>query len=372
MRNFGHVDSSALICLYNRRTGLYVPHAPSKSQACADYFYEKGGEIEKILADMENSVGPVITEILRAEAPPKWRSDDDITVLKFVVLQSKRTEFAKEQMNESSKKVLGKINELFPGEFPNLTEKEVDRTATARMLVSMSEMNYHAAVDLRCKLLRNKTGIPFITSDHPVVRYNQYFERHPSLSDSGLICRGLQMFFPLNPQYLLVLFDSDVYKVGGRNFKVTCVDVTKDDVEALNTLQVVNAGEHLYFSQDVRQAYIEALVKRANGYLKTEKARVRAGPAFVGDRRHGTIVAGCLVDIRIGLNLHCMKITPKAKERYSPSLHPRNRYRNLDLLQIFYEFSREVLAKKMKESQFEEFRKKREQERNASHSRVSR
>jgi hypothetical protein len=131
------------------------------------------------------------------------------------------------------KKMIEKIHELFPGDFPNLTEAEVDRTGTARMLVNISQMNYHAADDLRCKLLRNKTGIPLITSDHPVVRCNQYFERHPSLSDSGLICRGLQIFLPLNPQYLLVLFDSDVYKVGGRNFRVTCVDATKDDVEML-------------------------------------------------------------------------------------------------------------------------------------------
>jgi len=60
----------------------------------------------------------------------------------------------------------------------------------------------------------------------------------------------------------------------------------------------------------------------------------------------------------------------KAKERYSPSRDPRNRYRNLELLQIFYDFSREVLAKRMKESQFEEFRKNWEQKRSACRSRV--
>jgi hypothetical protein len=104
LRNFGHGDSSRLICLYNRRTGLYVPHAAIKSQACGDYFYEKGGDTERVLAEMENSVGPVITEMLRVERPPKWRSDDHVRLLKFVVFQNARTEFAKEQMDEGSKK----------------------------------------------------------------------------------------------------------------------------------------------------------------------------------------------------------------------------------------------------------------------------
>jgi hypothetical protein len=96
-------------------------------------------------------------------------------------------------------------------------------------------------------------------------------------------------------------------------------------------------------------------------HLKSEKATARAGPAIVGGKEHGTIVACSRVDIQIGLNLVCMKITPKAKERYSSSHDPYNRFRNVELMETFHEFVGEVLAKRLKENEFEEFRKAREQ-----------
>ena len=90
LRNFGHGDSSGLIRLYNRRTGKYVPNAPIKTQACADYFYEKGADVEKTLADLENDLSPLVSAIIRDQNPPKWGSYQHITLLKFVVFQSVR------------------------------------------------------------------------------------------------------------------------------------------------------------------------------------------------------------------------------------------------------------------------------------------
>jgi hypothetical protein len=366
LRNFGHGDASGLICLYNRRTSRYVRDAGIRTQACADYFYGKKKEIEISLSKMEDRLAPLISEMLRAETPPKWGSQDHVQLVKFVVFQCARPPFAKDEAEESAQKHLAKIEELFPSQFSHLTRREENSIETPRMLLSIAEVNHHAAFDLRCKLLRNRTGVPFITSDHPVVLYNQYFEHpKPIASNTGLICRGLQVFLPFSPKYILVLFDSDVYKVGERNFKVTCVDVARDDVEQLNILQVVNAGENLYFSEEASQAHIEALVKRAMPHLKLEKANARAGPAIVGGKEDGTIVASSPVDIQIGLDLGCMKITPKAKERYSPSHDPYNRFRNVELVEMFHDFVREVLAKRMKESQFEEFRKARDHKKRA-------
>jgi hypothetical protein len=370
LRNFGHGDSSSgLICIYNRRTKAHFPHAPIKSQACANYFYEKGAGVESDLASMENRLGPLVKRMIKDESPPKWDSVDHAALLKFIVFQSVRTMFAKEEADENNYKTLAKIAELCPGQFPHLAWQQDDQEHTPRMLLSIAEFNYHAAADLRCKLLRNKTGIAFITSDHPVVKYNQYFEEpEPVMCNTGLNCRGLQLFVPLNPKYLLVLFDSSIYQVGERNFKVVCVDVTRDDVNELNTLQLVNAGEHLYFGEDVTREYLGDLVKRSNRHLKAEKATVRTGPAIVSGEERGTVVASSLVDIRIGLHLSCMEVTPKAKERYSPSYHPSNRYRDLALQETLTDFAREVSAKRLRDSQFEEFRQRRQKKQHGLHS----
>lgn len=72
--------------------------------------------------------------------------------------------------------------------------------------------------DLKVKLLINTTVTPFITSDHPVIRYNQFLEmrRHPG-GNAGLAAKGLQVFLPLSPKHMLLFYDDWVYKVGGRS-----------------------------------------------------------------------------------------------------------------------------------------------------------
>lgn len=360
LRNFGHGDSRRLISLYNRRTAQYVEHASIKTQACDDYFYEQGGTIEAALHEMEAKVGPIITEMIRTEQPPKWDSPEHKMLLRFVVFQLSRTPFAKEEANEQNEKMVAKIDKLFPGEFPNLVEREAGPYETIQMLLSIANVNFHAALDLRYKLLRNTTKLPFITSDHPVALYNQFHEKLDSnVSHSGLNSRGLQIFFPLSSKYLLVIFDANVYKVGGRNFRVTCVPVTEEDVITLGILQVVNAGEHIYFDETVSRKYVVSLVSKASKYLKAEKSVVRSGPAIVDGRPHGTIVHASRVDTKIGLNLRCMKVSPSAK-KYETCSNPQLLYRNIPLLTALPEFLQAIRTGHYTDSQFEEFWEARE------------
>jgi hypothetical protein len=160
LRNFGHGDSRALICLFNRRTGLYVSHAPIKTQACADYFYERGDSVEIALGEMESRLGPLISSIIAQGRPPKWRSPDHLALLKFIVFQLSRTRFAKDAADEQNEKMVQKIDELWPGAFPEMVEQELAPTETTQMLLRAAGMNYHSAVDLRFKLPRNKRRFP--------------------------------------------------------------------------------------------------------------------------------------------------------------------------------------------------------------------
>jgi len=48
-------------------------------------------------------------------------------------------------------------------------------------------------IDLHYKLLHNRTNIPFIISDHPVGKYNQFMERRNiDMGCTGFASRGLQ------------------------------------------------------------------------------------------------------------------------------------------------------------------------------------
>ncbi|PSB29751.1 hypothetical protein C7B70_17685 [Chlorogloea sp. CCALA 695] len=128
--------------------------------------------------------------------------------------------------------------------------------------------------DLHFKLIVNQTRKPFITSDHPVVLYNQFLEDKKSYgSNTGIACKGLEIFIPLSPSHLLIFFDGNVYKIGSKsNFLVVITSET--DVENLNLLQCISANENLYFNQEVTELQISHLMRRATQYRNTTKANV--------------------------------------------------------------------------------------------------
>jgi hypothetical protein len=103
------------------------------------------------------------------------------------------------------------------------------------------------ATDLTLKLLVNKTAIQFVTSDNPVVRYNQYWEDRPGISHVGWACQGLQVFLPISPSHMLLFYDGTIYKAGDKRSSI--VEIPEEaDVRQLNGLQWVNAQEVVLFS----------------------------------------------------------------------------------------------------------------------------
>jgi len=99
-------------------------------------------------------------------------------------------------------------------------------------------------------IVKNKTDIPFLTSDNPVSKQNQYMEkRNWPAGHVGIACIGLQILLPIDPSTYLILFDKDIYKVGRNREQI--IEVNKKDVEELNQLQYLNADETIYFTQSL-------------------------------------------------------------------------------------------------------------------------
>jgi Protein of unknown function (DUF4238) len=210
LRNFARRDVNKLICLYHLPTDRFVPRAPIRTQACEDYFYQDP-KVEKGLSELEAIARPIITAAVTSEVLPNWRSLEHTQLLIFVLFQSLRTRSAADETNEQQEKMLKQLVEMDPRMTSFAEAMNATSSHTPLMLLRLAAMHYYVAIDLRYKMLRNGTGNPFIPSDHPVVPYNQFYERkHPLQSNTGLGSRGLQLFFPLNPSYILVLYDYDV------------------------------------------------------------------------------------------------------------------------------------------------------------------
>lgn len=109
---------------------------------------------------------------------------------------------------------------------------------------------WHVALainDLSCHLFGPEAG-NFITSDHPVFGYNQYCEGIDYQGTTGALCRGLQIFVPLSPRSLLVLFDEKVYKVVKAERRPYRSIAPATDVATLNAMQLLSAHPNVYFS----------------------------------------------------------------------------------------------------------------------------
>jgi hypothetical protein len=186
----------------------------------------------------------------------------------------------------------------------------------------------HFALDLKWKLLENRTRRLFIASDNPAVRYNQFLEkRHFLASNTGVASKGLQIFLPIGPRHMLMLYDGDIYRIGGRKHLETHIEVEREaDVEALNILQTANADEVLYFSADTDIVHVREAVEGAKPHRRKELTDVKKHCAIGPDGKESTLIQQSRVDLRIGLALGFAVILPSVGGRHLPlrAVHLRN------------------------------------------------
>ena len=102
----------------------------------------------------------------------------------------------------------------------------------------------------------------FITSDSPVYIYNQYCEGIRDRGITGLTSRGLQMFVPLSPHLILILYDGWAYKVRSLTDRRACRSFAKrrSDIDQLNLVQMLSAERNVYFAGWEQRKDIESLL----------------------------------------------------------------------------------------------------------------
>ena len=123
--------------------------------------------------------------------------------------------------------------------------------------------------NLKAKLLINKTGHSFITSDNPVVLNNSLMEYNGNYS-YGLNSSGLQIFYPLFPQLGVIYYDEKVYKVGLN--KQNVIDIKNEsDVYMLNCWIMVNATNNIYFDKSISESYIRYIYAYAKKHRQIQK-----------------------------------------------------------------------------------------------------
>ena len=169
LRNFSNNQKS--IGGFFLKNNKYIPNLSINKTACKEYIYGQTMAIENALCKIEQECSIIISNILSTEQL-NLTNDEYTLILLFIMISESRT-LQIADYNDAQLATLAKIliensqsknaNSNVHYEIPNLTSMQ-----TSIKLI-------YLLTDLKLLLIKNETNRGFITSDNPVVRYNQYF-----------------------------------------------------------------------------------------------------------------------------------------------------------------------------------------------------
>jgi hypothetical protein len=317
-KNFSVDQDGKHIRLYNINSDFYFDHAAISGQAKMKYLYGEDDQLETQLEKLENLCAPIFRSIIEEDQLPESTAEGQL-LGKFILYQHARTVRQGQIMNDMS-------NSLMRDIIGNKAEND-DMSVCEMMHMVDKKLPYLAHLDY--KLIINESDIPFITSDNPVVLYNQMMEAKNHGTPAAWANMGLQVFFPISPDHLIYLHDCYNYIANGRAGSSTITTNTDWDVVQLNTLQYLNCGEMLYFDDQFEKSDIETLIRN------NQEARKKAwtptprsfGPYHWVEMSHP----------RIHLQLSLTRLSPRGRQ-FKPGTHlVYLRHRDFYLLRNGYE-----------------------------------
>jgi hypothetical protein len=293
LRNFSYQNNKKQIGVFNIQSQFYYSQANLKHQGSKNFFYGTDGVIEDNLSVIEGDLARIIKVVLETNQLPKKESEEHIELLFFVALTDLRNPVRIEGAKLMFQEMASRIREMDENAdterfVPSMTHEEV---------IAMSFSGLKDVVrtisDLDYKLLFNKTSKPFISSDFPIVKYNQYLEakKWPQ-SKTGYGLTGLQIFIPLSSDVAILFFDSDIYKVGDKKQK--SYSITKEeDIDSLNILQFINCFETIFFDEKADEIYIRHLFKKSKRFKRANVSRAGLSYLFKdGDNQEEIVKSG--------------------------------------------------------------------------------
>ncbi|MGO9121663.1 MAG: DUF4238 domain-containing protein [Desulfomonilaceae bacterium] len=343
------IDGGDKINLFNVNQQKPIPAVPIKDQCYEEYYYGKDLKQENAFEKLEDAVARTVRCIEDSKELPPKMSEEYLVLFFYILSQDNRTKRAGEQQNEMTNKMWRTIlrdNKELSAALQHW--KIVEKIPTALPLYATAT-TWPLGFDLKMKIVVNKTKEGFITSDSPVVRYNQYMENFQAASCTGLASHGLQIFFPISPQSMLFLYDSSVYRVG-KNGCDFCEDLADAEAIKLNELQWLNALENVYYSDETNLDSISAQAKRFLAHRRVDLSVVEAYEHVTDPRR--SLIATRDLDWKTRLRPSFLRIM-KSKSRIP--LERRNPIRNEYMWVAWNQFEEEVEAGNYRDQDFLKF-----------------
>lgn len=290
------------IHLLLKQNDRIILNSPIKGQCAENKFYGST-ELETQIMRIESVHSLVIRRLIRntwVSDPSELSETEHHLLLQAVLFQKARTSLQMQIYKKSTEEFTLSLFRAYLERFDDeesmtiaklIDEGEVEVNVNKLSIIALqieTALNaWKCIADLGLVVLRNCTDIPFVFGDAPVVFGNQYLSHIDNRGTLGLRCAGLQIFYPLDSATLLMLYDSDIYKV--RDIRGKRVDLyERFDISQLNAMQLNHSKNAIYFAEETDANYVSDLWLAHKRNLRPPRVAV--------ERRDGWLVDGEPVD----------------------------------------------------------------------------
>ncbi|NII24329.1 DUF4238 domain-containing protein [Pseudoflavitalea sp. X16] len=316
LRNFSLNKEGKQIGVFVTSKELFIPSSKLKTQGTSPYFYGKDGKIENALGDIESETAPILQQVISSKMIPRHGAKEHFTILYFVTLMTLRNPIESSGILASGKKLRETLHEMSDGRVEIETDQMTSKEDAIKMALSHLDMCYEACVDLKLKLLINNTDTPFLSSDNPIVKYNQFLEQkkwNGAITGYGLV--GLQLFWPLDPTIMLLFYDNSIYKVGDKRDNFLSI-VNSKEVDELNLLQFLNCDSLIFCNERVSKSYLEKISKASFRFAKANQPISGIFPLTIKankDEQEGQLIRQGETECKIRLEIRNIGISKKGE-----------------------------------------------------------
>lgn len=255
LRNFSNNGRNIGMLILDK--GLYKSNASIKSVAYSDFLYGEDGVVENLLSKIESQWAYMVRKIINKEFN-NFSKEDDSLLYSFIAISKSRTQ----RVADINKYYMNYFKDVFENNnIKNFTDNPLETVKELLKAPNVLQMqialeNMYLLYDLDVVVLENKTRYGFITSDNPVVYYNQFYARRNYNKNYGVVAKGLQIFIPLSEKYMICLYDKDVYNV---DYNDKYIPITsKSEIDNLNKLSTMNSNNQIFFHPDSKEQYIKS------------------------------------------------------------------------------------------------------------------
>ena len=288
-------------------SNLFIEKASIKSQCSKSNFYQDPN-YEIALSRLEANTSTIFDKIIKEDT---LSSNEKFIARAFMLLQETRTKHSADIMHKGFNLMTSYLESRgISDEFkPTFEKLKVDSSETIEILKSMFKTNMDNCADLMLKVIINKTRMPFITCDDPLLTYNKHLERLKH-HNYGTCSNGLILLLPISPTFALVLYDANTYKLGTRKQFYVPVSNIKD-IEEICLLTILHASQTIYVkNESIILTQLTTLTTIAAKYIQSEKMELES---FSSDDGKGELLHSYSEHFHIAAQLTFLKELDKAK-----------------------------------------------------------